>query len=226
MRVCAICFVVGLLVACSGKKKQDDFLNKATTSTISQSNDTLATAAKDERGLDPGTFLEYIASIPMHKLPLKISCGLDQMVWHGDYSPFEKFIPSEYPQICGRLETSRSFILVFYGFPGDDVYPALYSYDTLGQVLGVLQPSDLILSPCGAADENQVPHSFILIDRDLTITLIDTTRFTHHPENRNTDHYRVDSIQVTRKVMKVSQDGSFVTIKPVKSEVQRKGYPK
>ena len=153
-------------------------------------------------------FKSYCSSLSNVSLPLKISCGFDSgTIDTSGFNKFKDFIPSKMDRIYGFLSCKDSTTLILYGQTGDDIYPYLYSYDFNGKIQDSLF---LIINPCGAADDKVIPHSYALIDKDLQINLIDTSRFITYTDNMN---YSVDSILISEKLYKLDHNGYFNMIK-------------
>jgi hypothetical protein len=149
-------------------------------------------------------FKNYCSSLSNVSLPLKISCGFDSgTIGTNDLNQFRDFIPSKMDRLYGYLSCKDSITLILYGQTGDDIYPYLYSYDFNGKIQDSLF---LIINPCGGADDKVIPHSFALIDEDLKIDLIDTSRYITYKDNMN---YSVDSILISEKLYKIDNKGYF-----------------
>jgi hypothetical protein len=150
-------------------------------------------------------FSEFLDTIPKKSLPIELSCGLqDGTIFTEGFKMFRRFIPASTDRIFGTIESSNEdYRLVIFGQTGDDIYPIIFSFDNKGQIRDSLF---LILQGCGGADDTQIPHSFVSIDKDL-ITLTDTTRFIHIPEGKS--GIAVDSQRVTRVLMKLDKNGRF-----------------
>lgn len=156
------------------------------------------------------SFEEFIQSMPNKSLPLELDCGLpDGTDFSDDFKRFYKYIPKSTDRIFGRINTSSdNYKLIIYGQSGDDIYPIVFSYSNEG----ILKDSlFLILHGCGAADAYQIPHSFVSISRNLTFTLTDTTRLIHISEEAESGNdYIIDSLRISRVIIKVDQNGKFV----------------
>jgi hypothetical protein len=142
-------------------------------------------------------FNEFINKIPSQGLPINLSCGLpsgpgSNNIQTSDFETYKEFIPSGQNIIFGTIGQPDKFKLIIYGRTGDDIYPTLFTYDNFGKRIDSL---DLILNPCGAADESRIPHSFVSITKDLQIILTDTLKFIHYPDNKS--NYAMDSLKVS-----------------------------
>jgi hypothetical protein len=156
------------------------------------------------------SFKEFVDSLPFRQLPLRLSCGLpdgpsSSNLWISDFEKFKNIIPKGFDNIYGVINTHDNFKAIIYGQVGDDIYPTLFTYSENGKIIDSLF---LILNAYGNADETQIPHSFATIDKDLSITLIDTNRFIHYPDNEN--NYIVDSIVVTRVNYQIDKKGLII----------------
>jgi hypothetical protein len=156
------------------------------------------------------SFKEFVDKLPFRQLPLRLSCGLPDGPGSDNLriSNFEKFkdiIPTGFDNIYGVINTHDNFKVIIYGQVGDDIYPTLFTYSKNGKIIDSLF---LILNACGNADETQIPHSFATIDKDLSITLVDTNRFIHYPDNEN--NYILDSIVVTRINYQIDKKGLII----------------
>ena len=174
--------------------------------------------------IDP-LFQDFLNEIPKKSLPINLSCGLpNELKSSDDLGKYKSFIPKLADQVFGTIDTSSdSYRLIVYGYTGDDIYPVLFSFDTRGQIIDSLK---LILTPCGAADDTVIPHSFVTIDNGLTIKLTDTTRLIHFPGHwkkldaedesmpdslfETTGDYIVDSVRISNADFKISKEGRFV----------------
>lgn len=181
-----------------------------------------AIATDNSDGVDT-VFIEFIDNVRNQTLPLHISCGLtDNLASADEFEKFKNYIPKRMDRVFGKIESQNNkYRLIIYGLTGDDIYPFLYSYDNGGQVRDSL---DLMLTGCGAADETAIPHAFASISKDLTITLIDTTRLIHYPGHWekvptdkgldsafiSTGDYIIDSTRVKKVIFKVDEKGRFV----------------
>jgi hypothetical protein len=174
--------------------------------------------------IDP-LFQDFLNEIPNKSLPINFSCGLpDSAKFLSDFEKYKAFIPKSVDRIFGTIESnSDNYKLIVYGYTGDDIYPTLFSYGNDGHVKDSLH---LMLSGCGAADDTAIPHARVIIDKDLTLALSDTTKLIHFPGHwkkidfkdesmpdstfESTGDYIVDSIRVSMKTFKVSHEGRFV----------------
>ncbi|HTJ53210.1 MAG TPA: hypothetical protein VL443_27335 [Cyclobacteriaceae bacterium] len=153
-------------------------------------------------------FSEYVKTLPQVALPLSISCGIDGAKEIEQAEKFKKFIHTYAERVLGTLPTNGKYNLIIYGRVGDDIYPILYSYDSSGAVIDSL---DLIINPCGGADQTQIPHSSAFISKDLTFTLTDTTKLIHYPAGSiSVDIYIVDSVRITKIVHQIDSRGHFI----------------
>jgi hypothetical protein len=173
--------------------------------------------------IDP-LFQDFLNGIPKKALPINLNCGLpNELKSSDDFEKYKSFIPKS-ARIFGTVDSgSKSYRLVIYGYIGDDIYPVLFSFDNKGQIIDSL---NLILNPCGAADDKVIPHSFATIENDLTVKLTDTTRLIHFPGHWkkldyedesmpdstfvSTGDYIVDSVRVSSEKFKVNDKGRFV----------------
>jgi hypothetical protein len=158
---------------------------------------------------DNNLFNEFINKLPTKGLPINLSCGLpdgpgSDNLEVSDFVNYKEFIPSGQNVIFGTIGQPDKFKLIIYGQTGDDIYPTLFTYDNLGKRIDSL---NLILNPCGKADEFQIPHSIVSIDLDLQITLSDTLRFIHYSDN-NKD-FSVDSLKVSTVKYHINNSGQI-----------------
>lgn len=152
-------------------------------------------------------FKEFVGKLPLRQLPIHLSCGLpdgpgSDNLGISEFDKFKDFIPEKFDRIFGLINSNDNFKVIIYAQVGDDIYPTLFTYENNGKIIDSLF---LILNACGGADETQIPHSFATIDRDLSITLIDTNRFIHYPEYEK--NYILDSIKVTRIKYQIDRTG-------------------
>lgn len=174
--------------------------------------------------IDP-IFQDFLNGIPRKSFPINFSCGLpSELKFIGDFQKYRSFIPKSANWIFGTVESrNRSYHLIIYGYTGgDDVNPVLFSFNNRGQIIDSL---NLILKPCNAG-EKVIPHSLVVIDSGLAITLIDTTRLIHYPgywkkldyEDESmpdstfvaTGEYIIDSLRLSIQRYVVSSKGRFV----------------
>lgn len=178
--------------------------NKQTNSKGENSVRNLEAAKIEEDTL----FNEFLHSLQSHELPIYLSCGLPDYVWINEFKKYSEFLPANHDAVYGLIGKTENFKCIMFAQVGDDIYPTLFIYNNGGERIDSLS---LILNPCGAADSEQIPHSFALIKDDLTIELTDTTRLIHYSEGvTRTDGYVVDSLRVSRVVMKIDGNGQFV----------------
>gem|GEM_PF-6849132 len=162
----------------------------------------------DTTKIENKLFKEFLDSLQLHELPIHLSCGLPDYVWTNEFKKYKEFLPKDYDAIYGLIARVENFKCIMFAQVGDDLYPTLFTYDNSGEKIDSLS---LILNPCGAANDKQIPHSFALIKNDLTIELTDTTRLIHYPENsKSVDSYIVDSLIISRVILKIDKNGRFV----------------
>lgn len=176
---------------------------------ISCGQDKVSQVVSKTDGAVDTLFEEFLRTIPHQPLPINLSCGLDETVSSTDFDRFKSYIPKSADRVFGRIDSqSDNFDLILYGETGDDIYPVLFSFDDRGQIRDSLF---LILHGCGGADESAIPHSFVQINKDLTIVLTDTTRLIHYSEGvTGIEGYVLDSIRVSRVTVRIDGDGRFV----------------
>lgn len=155
-------------------------------------------------------FDSLISIMPLRNLPVDFICGLpdgagaDNMLV-SDLSAYENFTPKNQKVLFGILERTKNYTAVIYGESGDDIYPTLFIYDTLGNRIDSLS---LILSGCGGADESSIPVSTVHIDQSLNILLTDTIQFIHYPDSHS--KFIVDSIKISVVRYHVDKTGIIV----------------
>jgi hypothetical protein len=137
-------------------------------------------------------FNEFISKLPSRGLPINLSCGLPDYIWLNEFKKYQEFFPANHDAIYGLIGRTENIKCIMFGQVGDDIYPTLFTYDKHGKRIDSL---DLILNPCGAADESQIPHSIVSIDLDLQIVLSDTLRFIHYSDTNT--NFTVDSLKVS-----------------------------
>jgi hypothetical protein len=153
-------------------------------------------------------FSTFLDSLKKHKTPIQLNCGLPDYAWTSEFKRYKEFLPADYDALYGQVGQTEHFKFIMFGQVGDDIYPTLFTYNNNGKRIDSLS---LILHPCGAADSEQIPHSFARITEDLTIELIDTTRLIHYPEkSKSIDSYIVDSLRISKVTFKVDNQGRFV----------------
>jgi hypothetical protein len=150
-------------------------------------------------------FKEFMDSIPSRQTPIFLSCGLPNgSVWVDQFEKYKEFLPKDFNLIYGSIDKSEKFKCIIFGQIGDDIYPTLFTYDNNGKIIDSLF---LILSPCGAADEHQIPYSVVRIDKDFKITLQDTVKYIHYPDNQGP--YILDSLKTSTINYKINKDGQI-----------------
>ncbi|NBW36425.1 MAG: hypothetical protein EBR30_15690 [Cytophagia bacterium] len=153
-------------------------------------------------------FIELLDSLQSYETPIHLNCGLPHYFWSSEFKKYKELLPIEYDAIYGLIAKTENFKCIMFGQVGDDIYPTLFTYDNSGERIDSLS---LILKPCGAADSEQIPHSFALINNDLTIELTDTTRLIHYPDkSESINRYVIDSLIISKVIMKIDKDGRFV----------------
>lgn len=183
-------YILGLC-SCGNKQTQENSIGHVDTTKIENT-----------------LFKEFLDSLQSYETPIHLSCGLPDYIWANEFKKYKEFLPVEYDAVYGLIGRTENFKFIMFGQVGDDIYPTLFSYDKNG---GRIDSLSLILNPCGAADSEQIPHSFALIKNDLTIELTDTTRLIHYPEkSKSVGDYIVDSLRISKVVLKVNKDGRFV----------------
>jgi len=158
---------------------------------------------------DDNLFNEFISKIPTRGLPINLSCGLpsgpgSDNIQTSDFETYKEFIPSGQDVIFGAIGQPDKLKVIIYGRTGDDIYPTLFTYDSFGKRIDSL---DLMLNPCGAADESQIPHSIVSIDSDLQIILTDTLKFIHYTDNNS--KYLMDSLKVSTVKYNIDDRGQI-----------------
>lgn len=174
--------------------------------------------------IDP-LFQDFLNELPKKSLPIHLDCGLPNELKSSDgFEKYKALIPKSADQIFGTIDSgSDRYRLILYGYTGDDIYPVLFSFDHKGHIIDSL---NLILHPCGAADDTVIPHSFFTIDKDLTVELTDTTQLIHYPGHwkkldiedesmpdstfETTSDYIVDSVRISVEKFKIDNEGRFV----------------
>jgi hypothetical protein len=153
-------------------------------------------------------FSEFLDSLKSYDTPIFLSCGLPEYVWASEFKKYKAFLPPDYDAIYGLIARTENLKFVMFGQVGDDIYPTLFIYNNNGEKIDSLS---LILNPCGAADNEQIPHSFALIKSDLTIELTDTTRWIHYSDKSEAaEGYIIDSLRISKVVLRIDKDGRFV----------------
>jgi hypothetical protein len=158
---------------------------------------------------DDNVFNEFINKLPSQGLPINLSCGLpdgpgSDNLEVSDFKNYKQFIPSGQNVIFGTIGQPDKFKLIIYGQTGDDIYPTLFTYDNFGKRIDSLS---LILNPCGKADEFQIPHSIVSIDKNLQIILTDTLRFIHYTDNNH--DYVMDSLKISTVKYDIDKRGKI-----------------
>lgn len=150
----------------------------------------------NERQATTGSkFKSLISVMPVRTLPVDFLCGIPEggdSPNISDLSEYKDFFPSAQNILYGLLKVEKNFVVTVYGISGDDVYPTLFVYDTLGNRIDSLS---LILSGCGGADEAVIPVSTASINQSLQILLTDTLHFIHYPEGQK--NFVRDSVKVS-----------------------------
>ena len=155
-------------------------------------------------------FIEFLKAIPIQTPPIKLVCGLpdgpgSNNIIASDFAKYKEFIPTGYDAIFGTIGEKDNCYLVVFGQTSEDIYPTLFSFDKSGKVIDSLS---LILSPCGAADEFQIPITVATIDKEFEIVLTDTIDYIHYPDHRS--NYILDSTKTSIVIYHVNDHGQIV----------------
>lgn len=164
-------------------------------------------AKTSENIISDTLFSDFLNDIPAQELPMKLECSLpDGSPFRVAFEKHSRYVPKSIDRVYGKINTANeNYSLIVYGITGDDIYPVLFSYDRHGKITDSLS---LILSGCGAADETQIPISSVSIDKNLTITRVDSTLFIHYLKT-STNEFVVDSVRTERSIVNVDKMGRF-----------------
>jgi len=155
-------------------------------------------------------FHEFLETLKLHSTPIQLNCSLPDYTWASEYKTYKAFLPTQYDAVYGLVGQPENFKCIMFGQIGDDIYPTLFTYHNNGHKIDSLY---LVLNPCGAADDQQIPNSFALIKNDFTIELTDTTRLIHFSQDsKSANNYVVDSLRITKVIFKIDKDGRFVRL--------------
>ena len=140
------------------------------------------------------SFIEIISCIPQLKLPFILNCGLENgLPWTKDLGvDISRFIP----------ENTK----IFYGIPGDIIYPYLIVFNKFGKKIDSLY---LHIGYC-IGDAFEITTNTTTINKDYSIAMVDTTQFIHYlDENEKI----IDSIIVKINDFKLTNKGLYKSYK-------------
>jgi hypothetical protein len=150
-------------------------------------------------------FEEFLDTIPTYQLPLLIKCGFKGAIFgEAFYEHYQQFIP-EYLRVVGKLDTSSDLSLVLFGGISDILYPYLYTFDKVGNRIDSV---DLHIHTC-VGDAYLVSYNWTLIEPDLSINMVDTTKYFSIIETGRDYTSILDSIIIRKRTIKMDEKGSF-----------------
>lgn len=150
-------------------------------------------------------FNEFLDSLPSYDLPLEWSCGLPESVMKSKFEKYQQYIPHRFNAVYGIIGNSKKYRTLVYAVVGDDIYPTLFTFNQKGEKIDSLF---LLLSFCGGADSEVIPHARVKIQADHSIILTDTTLHIHIPEvDSKYSDYIIDSMSVQREEWVITEDG-------------------
>jgi hypothetical protein len=155
-------------------------------------------------------FQEYIRVLPNKHLPIEFKCGLPSGLGSSNLSVtdleiYKAYFPIDHQAVFGLINQRNQYKAIIYGKVGDDIYPTLVTYDSLGNKIDSLT---LILNSCGGADDSQIPYTVAKIDTDFKISISDTLSYIHFPNDGEV--YIIDSIRVKFNQYHVNEKGKII----------------
>jgi hypothetical protein len=147
------------------------------------------------------SFEELILKIPRLNLPCTLFCGLDNGLPWAEELGIKNIVPED-SQILGVLPVNNNNTYIVYGIPGDIIYPYLNIYDSTGTKIDSLY---LHISYC-AADESEIVANITTINKDFSISMMDTTKFIHYTDD---NEIIIDSIIVKKRHLNLMNNGIY-----------------
>ncbi len=153
-------------------------------------------------------FKNFYLKVPNLKFPILIDCKTDYKYF--DKTSIEdslgfKYCPENW-QINGRISLSENYIALIYSYPGDFMYPSIFTFNSDGLPIDTLN----LGTSCGEWHGN-VERSIIKITENKQIKFIDSLIIYGTDEDENIIH-GTGSVKVTIRDYKLDKDGYFIQI--------------
>ncbi len=155
--------------------------------------------------MNKGDFNNFYTKVPILNFPILIDCKSDYEYF--DKSTIEdslgfKYCPENW-YINGRILTSENYIILVYSYPGDFMYPSIFTFTLDGQAIDTLN----LGTSCGEWHGN-VERGIIKITEDLNINFIDSLIIYETDEDENIVH-GTGSAKVMTKDFSIDNNGYF-----------------
>lgn len=169
-----------LLVACKSSNENGALIEEGTATELS--------------------FSDFVSEIPAYEFPVKMTCEFDLPALNMDFSEYVKYFPNG-GRVVSKLNTDGEYNLIIFDFACDYSCPTLYSFDAKGN-----RVDSLSLTPgqCGE-DQFMTSRQWFLIDENINIDLIDTTRY----YTDTIGIQRLDSTVVRNQKFEFNKTGKF-----------------
>lgn len=154
-------------------------------------------------------FTKYYSSIPILEYPVIVDCREVINYFHfkdRNDTLVLKYIPSNVYSINGRLKKENDFVTIMYSYPGDFMYPEIFTYTENGKPIDTLS----LGSFCGEW-MGTYGRRIIRIEKDKTIHISDSLRYYTMDENDNIIR-GTDSTVFTKILYKLNNDGHFTKL--------------
>jgi hypothetical protein len=158
-------------------------------------------------------FMKLLESLESKELPLKLVCGLGKTFFPSEIENGELFIPKGL-KIGGKINSPANFKLILLGQLGDITYPYLFSYNLQGQVIDSIY---LHINTC-TGDPYEEVNTWSIINKDLSITMVDTLKLFNYIENDTVFIRDLKSVIVSKKKVELKNNGTFKVISETKEE--------
>lgn len=169
--------------------------------------------------LSKNEFARYYSQIPVLEYPIILDCLKETKYFN--FPENEEYLVGKYKPInCsinGRLPMSNNVVAIIYSYPGDSMYPILFTYDRTGQSIDTLKIGSLCLEWMGTYLTN-----YVQINSDRTIQVIDSTKY--YSLDKNDDIIpKTDSLVIVEKSnFNLNENGHFSKIYYTKDTLNRR----
>jgi|WetSurMetagenome_2_1015567.scaffolds.fasta_scaffold426883_1 hypothetical protein len=175
-------------------------------------------------------FKGYYTKIDTIETPISLTCGsfevknpiiVDKQEWAYksflgiDTSLTRKYVPRNIDMIDGRIFGNEDKVYIIYGATGDNTYHYLYIYNLNGRVID----STKLFNGYCVPDEFIETRTHTFIDRNKTITMIDTIKnYTIDSLNKENPRKQT-STTVSKIVLKIENSGEIVKTEETTKEI-------
>ncbi len=154
-------------------------------------------------------FSKYYSNIPILEYPVVIDCHAEIKYFHFENREDNlvlKYIPSNAYSINGRLKEENEFVTIIYSFPGDSMYPYIFTYTKNGQPIDTLN----LGSFCGEW-MGTYGRRIIRVEENKSIVISDSLRY--YLLDSNDDIIKgTDSTIFTKSNYELNEKGYFKKI--------------